>query len=180
MAEPWVARVPTADHRGGHPRRRGILRSVPRRPLTILFALGVAGCTLGGGTGHLARKYGLSLDNLISADVVAADGSFVHASEDENEDLFWGLRGGGGNFGVVTSFEFQLHEVGPEVLAGQILRPMADATEGLAWLSPWHHYIATDPVGGGLDLGSAALLTILAVVPVAAGVALFKRRDIAA
>jgi FAD/FMN-containing dehydrogenase len=93
--------------------------------------VGVAGCTLGGGTGHLARKYGLSLDNLISADVVTADGSLVHASGEKNEDLFWGLRGGGGNFGVVTSFEFQLHEVGPEVLAGQILHPMADAAEGL-------------------------------------------------
>jgi FAD/FMN-containing dehydrogenase len=93
--------------------------------------VGVAGCTLGGGTGHLARKCGLSLDNLISADVVTADGSFVHASEEENPDLFWGLRGGGGNLGVVTSFEFRLHEVGPEVLTGQILHPMADAAEGL-------------------------------------------------
>ena len=93
--------------------------------------VGVAGCTLGGGTGHLARKCGLSLDNLISADVVTADGSFVHASEEQNADLFWGLRGGDGNLGVVTSFEFQLHEVGPEVLAGQILHPMADAAEGL-------------------------------------------------
>ena len=100
-------------------------------PGATVSTVGVAGCTLGGGTGHLARKYGLSLDNLRSADVVMADGSFVHASEDENADLFWGLRGGGGNFGVVTSFEFQLHEVGPEVLAGQILHPMANAAEGL-------------------------------------------------
>ena len=93
--------------------------------------VGVAGCTLGGGTGHLARKFGLSLDTLRSADVVTADGTLVRASDEENADLFWGLRGGGGNFGVVTSFEFQLHEVGPEVLAGQILHPMTDAAEGL-------------------------------------------------
>ena len=93
--------------------------------------VGVAGCTLGGGTGHLARKCGLSLDNLLSADIVTADGSLVHASEDEHSDLFWGLRGGGGNFGIVTSFEFQLHEVGPEVLAGQIVHPMDNAAEGL-------------------------------------------------
>jgi FAD/FMN-containing dehydrogenases len=98
---------------------------------TTVSTVGVAGSTLGGGTGHLARKCGLSLDNLRSVDVVTADGSLVHASDDENADLFWGLRGGGGNLGVVTSLEFQLHEVGPEVLAGQILHPMADAAEGL-------------------------------------------------
>lgn len=93
--------------------------------------VGVAGSTLGGGTGYLARKHGLCLDNLIAADVVTADGDLVHASESENPDLFWGLRGGGSNFGVVTSFKFQLHEVGSEVLAGQIVHPMADAAEGL-------------------------------------------------
>jgi FAD/FMN-containing dehydrogenase len=96
-------------------------------PGPTVSTVGVGGATLGGGSGHLARAHGLSLDNLISADVVTADGTFVHASTTENEDLFWGLRGGGGNFGVVTAFEFRLHEVGPEVLAGQIVHPLEDA-----------------------------------------------------
>lgn len=93
--------------------------------------VGVAGYTLGGGTGHLARKYGLSLDNLLSADVVTADGRMVHASEEHEPDLFWGLRGGGGNLGVVTSFEFTLHDVGPEILAGQVIHRFEDAGDVL-------------------------------------------------
>jgi len=88
---------------------------------------GVAGVTLGGGTGHLARGRGLSLDNLVAAEVVTASGDRVRASENENSELFWGIRGGGGNFGIVTSFEFVLHEVGPVVLAGQVFHRFDDA-----------------------------------------------------
>ncbi len=86
----------------------------------IVPSTGIAGLTLGGGLGYLNRKFGLACDNLLSADVVTADGRWLRASAEENEDLFWGLRGGGGNFGVVTSFEYQIHPVGP-VLAGQVV-----------------------------------------------------------
>jgi FAD/FMN-containing dehydrogenase len=108
----------------------------------VVSDTGVAGLTLGGGIGHLARSYGLSCDNLISADVVTADGDLVHASESENPDLLWGLRGGGGNFGIVTSFEFDLHEVGPEVLAGPIFHRSEDAVEVLNF---YREFVADAP-----------------------------------
>ena len=97
----------------------------------IVADTGIAGLTLGGGYGWLGRKYGLACDNLISVDIVTADGKFLTASASENQDLFWGLRGGGGNFGVVTSFEFQLHPVGPIVLAGIVIHPLDKAKEVL-------------------------------------------------
>jgi FAD/FMN-containing dehydrogenase len=93
----------------------------------LVSETGVAGLTLGGGLGYLARRFGLTIDNLISADVVTADGKLIRASKEENPDLFWALRGGGGNFGIVTSFQFRLHKVGPDVLAAQIFYPYEDA-----------------------------------------------------
>jgi FAD/FMN-containing dehydrogenase len=92
-------------------------------PLGVVTATGIAGLTLSGGMGWLRRKYGLSCDNLVSAQVVTADGSLLTASESENQDLFWAIRGGGGNFGVVTSFEYRLHRVGPEVFVCFVLYP---------------------------------------------------------
>ena len=100
-------------------------------PLGINSTTGVAGLTLGGGFGWLSRKYGLTIDNLVSATVVTAAGDKLTASARENSDLFWAIRGGGGNFGVVTSFEFQLHAIGKEVLSGLIVHPLADAKKVL-------------------------------------------------
>jgi FAD/FMN-containing dehydrogenase len=101
-------------------------------PLGTVSHTGVGGLTTGGGFGRLARKYGLAADNVVSMDVVTADGALRHASAKENADLFWGLRGGGGNFGVVTSFEFALHPMQREVIAGAVMFPIAKAPEILA------------------------------------------------
>ena len=103
---------------------------------------GIAGMTLGGGMGWLRRKYGLSCDNLVAADVVIADGRFLRASEEENPDLFWALRGGGGNFGIVTTFEFQLHKVGPEVMFAGVMYPAEQAGE---LLPLWRDFMAEAP-----------------------------------
>lgn len=111
---------------------------------------GVGGLTLGGGEGNLSRLHGMSVDNLVSADVVTADGEFVVASEDRNSDLFWALRGAGANFGVVTSFEFRLHPVGPTVLSGDLFFAEKD---GLAALRAFRDFAAEAPDSFSLSAG---------------------------
>ncbi len=103
----------------------------------LISTTGVAGFTLGGGIGWTMRKFGLACDNLTAADVVTADGRLVHASATENPDLFWGLRGGGGNFGIVTQFEFDLHPLGPIVYAGPIFYPADVARDLLRTFREW-------------------------------------------
>jgi FAD/FMN-containing dehydrogenase len=100
----------------------------------VVSHTGVAGLTLGGGIGHLMRKFGLTIDSLLSCDVVTADGESLVASESENADLFWGLRGGGGNFGIVTSFDFRLQPLDPSMLCGMVAWPMEDAEDVLGLL----------------------------------------------
>jgi len=100
-------------------------------PVGINSTTGIAGLTLGAGFGWLSRKYGMTIDNLLAADVVTADGRMLRADPKENADLFWAIRGGGGNFGVVTRFEFKLHPVGPNVLAGLVVYPFKEAASVL-------------------------------------------------
>jgi FAD/FMN-containing dehydrogenase len=126
----------------------------------IVSHTGVAGLTLGGGVGWLMRKHGLTIDNLISVDLVTADGELLRASEDEHPDLFWGLRGGGGNFGVVTSFEFRLHPIGPVALAGPILW---DASEAAKVLRLYRDFVrdAPDELGTVVRFGAAPPLSVI-------------------
>ncbi len=111
-------------------------------PVGINTTTGIAGLTLGGGFGWISRKHGLTVDSLISADVVLADGRLVKASPKNEPELFWGLQGGGGNLGIVTSFEFQAHPVGPEVLAGLVVHP-GDAAAEVA--RQWRDFCKTAP-----------------------------------
>lgn len=127
----------------------------------IVSHTGVGGLTLGGGIGHLMRKFGLSIDNLLSCDVVTADGELLVASPRENAELFWGLRGGGGNFGIVTSFEFQLHPLGPTVMAGMVMWPMDDAPQVLGFL---RDFVAEAPDEVGI-MGNLRLAPPLPIVP---------------
>jgi hypothetical protein len=104
-------------------------------PSGFLASTGVAGLTLGGGIGYLSRRFGLTVDNLLSADVVLADGTFVTASANSHPDLFWALRGGGGNFGIVTSFTFRCHDIGDQgtVIGGPVFYDLADTAEVMRW-----------------------------------------------
>lgn len=110
-------------------------------PAGIISSTGVGGLTLGGGVGHLSRKYGLTIDNLLEADMVLADGSFVTVNANQNTDLFWAIRGGGGNFGVVTSFKFQAHPV-KTVIGGPTLWPIEQTEEIMKW---YHEFIHNAP-----------------------------------
>jgi FAD/FMN-containing dehydrogenase len=101
-------------------------------PSGIISTTGIGGLTLGGGLGHLTRKYGLTIDNLLAVDMVLADGRFVTANKDQNQDLFWAVRGGGGNFGVVTAFTYKLNPV-DTVYAGPMLWELDQAEEVLKW-----------------------------------------------
>jgi len=122
-------------------------------PSGIISTTGVGGLTLGGGLGHLTRRCGLTIDNLLEADVVLADGSFVTASEEENEDLFWAIRGGGGNFGIVTSFLFRLHPIS-NIIGGPTLWTLEQAPDVMRW---YRDFIASAPEDLG---GFFAFLTV--------------------
>src|SRR6185369_14919721 len=128
-------------------------------PSGILSTTGVGGLSLGGGIGYLARRFGLTVDNLLAADVVLADGTLVTASESSHPDLFWALRGGGGNFGVVTSFVFRTHDIGENgiIIGGPVLYDLADTGEVMRWyrdlipslpeeLSGWFALLTIPPV----------------------------------
>ena len=111
-------------------------------PVGINSTTGIAGLTLGGGFGWLSRKYGLTIDNLLSVDVVTASGELLHASPEKNSELFWGICGGGGNFGIVASFEFALHEIGTQVLSGLIVHPFSEASSLLRF---YREFVSTAP-----------------------------------
>jgi FAD/FMN-containing dehydrogenase len=119
---------------------------------------GIAGLTLGGGMGYLRRKYGLSCDNLLGVNIVTANGRLLRADEDQNSDLFWGVRGGGGNFGVVTSFDYRLHPVGPEVMASTVMYPLEDAGQAMCL---WREFTQTAPD----EVSSSCVLVNLPAVP---------------
>lgn len=120
-------------------------------PVGVVSATGVAGLTLHGGLGWLSRKHGAALDNLLSVDIVTADGQFKRASTEENPDLFWAVRGGGGNFGIVTAFEFALHPVGPEVWFAAVFYPLERAAEVLRF---YREYMPNAPE----EVGTLAVL----------------------
>ena len=132
----------------------------------VISTTGVSGLTLGGGLGWMMAKHGLALDNLLSAEIVTANGEVLVASADQNEDLFWGLRGGGGNFGVVTSFEFKLHPIGPMITGGLVVHPFAKAREVLHFYRDTTRNLSDDmgvfgvlthaPDGSGMKIAALA------------------------
>jgi FAD/FMN-containing dehydrogenase len=124
----------------------------------VISHTGIAGLTLGGGLGHLMRKYGLTVDNLLSVDLVTADGETLHVNESSDPELFWGLRGGGGNFGIATAFEYRLHPVGPMVLGGPIAWPIED---GPAVLKAMNEFAAEAPD----ELGISPAVTLAPPAP---------------
>lgn len=126
----------------------------------LVSTTGVAGFTLGGGIGWLMRQYGLACDNLVGADVVTADGRLVRASATENSELFWGLRGGGGNFGIVTSFELALHPVGPEIYGGPLFLPGDAAGDLLRFYRDWAPS-APDAITTAISLAAAPPLPVI-------------------
>ena len=126
----------------------------------LVSTTGVAGFTLGGGIGWLMRKHGLACDNLVGADVVTADGRLVHASEHENSDLLWGLRGGGGNFGIVTQFEFELHPLGPVVYAGAIFYAAEHDADLMRLFREWAPGVSDD-ITAALNLTTAPPLPVI-------------------
>jgi FAD/FMN-containing dehydrogenase len=125
----------------------------------IVTHTGIGGSTLGGGIGHLMRRFGLTIDSLVSRDLVTADGEFLVASAEEDPDLFWGLRGGGGNFGIVTSFKYRLHSLGPTVLAGLLAWPMAEAGDLLRF---FRDFVADAPD----EVGIMANLRLAPALPI--------------
>jgi FAD/FMN-containing dehydrogenase len=127
----------------------------------IVTHTGIGGLTLGGGIGHLMRRFGLTIDSLASCDLVTADGELLVVNDDERPDLFWGLRGGGGNFGVVTSFEYRLHPLGASVLAGLVAWPMAQAVEVLQF---FRDFVADAPDAVGI-MANLRLAPPLPIVP---------------
>lgn len=126
----------------------------------LISTTGVAGFTLGGGIGWTMRKFGLACDNLVAADVVTADGRLVHASEAENTDLLWGLRGGGGNFGIVTQFELDLHRLGPTIYAGPVFYPADAARDLLRTFRDWAGN-APDEITALMNLTTAPPLPVI-------------------
>lgn len=127
-------------------------------PGGVVSTTGIAGLTLGGGVGWLRRKYGMSIDNLLAVDIVTADGRLLKASETENRELFWGIRGGGGNFGVVTSFEYRLHPVGPEVMLAAVMYPLEIAREVV---TAWRDFMDSAPE----EVSSQAVFWSVPAVP---------------
>jgi len=127
----------------------------------IISHTGVGGLTLGGGLGHLMRKLGLTVDNLLSVDLVTADGERIHVDEHTEPDLLWGLRGGGGNFGIAAMFEYRLHQVGPMVLGGPVVWPLADAPEVLRFVN---EFAAVAPEDLGITI-AARLAPPMPILP---------------